>query len=213
MRLSTRGVHWLDVSLSISYDPNCGSTRALLHGCTKAQQYAIKSQIEAHPVISTEHPLFLPVALLAIKRKIICNEEKRLWGALVKAEMLTGVTGAPLIGYPRGFGSVEEDDINDVTKDVIGVIQLATCAEKHAKTLLTVLEALRKCIPTIQSQSSRHENVRKAGDMLLERLDFIAQKTQILIFGVQETEKRAQAQLSAVRWHLDRLLVRKVSES
>ena len=98
MRLSTRGVHWLNVSLSISSDPNRGLTRVLLHGCTAAQQSAIQSQTEAQPIASTEHPLFLPVALLAIKQRIICQEEVRLWAALTEAEMFTGVTRAPIIG-------------------------------------------------------------------------------------------------------------------
>lgn len=196
MRLFTRGVHCLDTCLSISYDAASCSTRALLHRCTKAQQAAIKAQIEANPISSTMHPLFLPVALLAIKRKIIGEQRDMLWRHLTDAEMQTGQTGAPI--FRHYAQSDEDDDINEITKQVIGVIQLSTAAEQHAKTLLTVLEAVQKSIQTIGETSGQRDIVQRVGEMLTERLDFIEQKTKMLIFDLQYFEKRAQAQLTAV---------------
>ena len=122
--------------------------------------------------------------------------------------MFTGVTGAPIIGdqHQPSADLREKKDVNEITKKIIGLIQLATAAEKHAKTLLTVLEALQSCIHTIPSRGPQHETMKKTGQMLLKRLGFIAQKTEILIHDVQHIEKRAQAQLTAVREHPNLLL-------
>lgn len=171
MRLFTRGVHCLDTCLSISYDAASCSTRALLHGCTKAQQ-------------------------AAIKRKIIGEQRDMLWRHLTDAEMQTGQTGAPMFRHYAQSG--EDDDINEITKQVIGVIQLSTVAEQHAKTLLTVLEAVQKSIQIIGETSGQRDIVQRVGEMLTERLEFIEQKTKMLIFDLQYFEKRAQAQLTAV---------------
>lgn len=94
--------------------------------------------------------------------------------------------------------SGEDDDINEITKQVIGVIQLSTAAEQHAKTLLTVLEAVQKSIQIIGETSGQRDIVQRVGEMLTERLEFIEQKTKMLIFDLQCFEKRAQAQLTAV---------------
>lgn len=145
--------------------------RALLHGCTRSQQAAIKAQIEAHPVSSTEHPLFLPVALLAMKRKIIGEESEKLWHSLVDAEMRTGQTGAPVIG--RRMQSGWQCDINQITKQVIGVIQLSTTAEQHARTLLTILESVRKNLQDIDALGEKKDLLNRVGGMLAERLDLI----------------------------------------
>ncbi|KAK7704050.1 hypothetical protein SLS57_010639 [Botryosphaeria dothidea] len=156
---------------------------------------AIKAQIEGNPISSTDHPLFLPVALLAIKRKIIGEQRDMLWRHLTDAEMQTGQTGAPMFRHYAQSG--EDDDINEITKQVIGVIQLSTAAEQHAKTLLTVLEAVQKSIQIIGETSGQRDIVQRVGEMLTERLEFIEQKTKMLIFDLQYFEKRAQAQLTA----------------
>ncbi|KAF2183104.1 hypothetical protein K469DRAFT_751698 [Zopfia rhizophila CBS 207.26] len=197
MRKSTRGILNLDVSLSMSYNPNNGLTCGLLDGCSQSQQEFIKTQIIAHSALAC-HPLLLPILLTAYQRQLINTEEAKLWSLLVDVETRSGQTGAPLAN--PYYKSKKGKNFSIITKDALGVIQRATYSESHIKALLLGLEAVQDSILHIKTENSksRKADMEKAGHILKERLEFISHKTKVMLGNIQFIEKRGQAQLTAV---------------
>jgi hypothetical protein len=199
--MPTKGVIWMDASLSMYYSPSKSHTRAYLHGCSEPQILFIQQQLRAFSSIAS-HPLLLPVILVAMKQHLIGEQESRLWTSLVDVETRSGLTGAPRMDtHPRPGNQLTEYNIEIVTMRALGVVQIATYAETHAKALLVMIEAIMESIKSVTEVTPHPNktNVEKAGSLLSEQLVFLAHKTRVLLGDIQFVEKRAQVQITAVR--------------
>ncbi|RYP16669.1 hypothetical protein DL765_004989 [Monosporascus sp. GIB2] len=118
------------------------------------------------------------------------------------SEVITGDVGAHLRDSDNGAAQeTPESELNDVTVAVLGVIQLTTYAESHAKALLLIIDGIRRGIETLNKkagQSGDAEYITAAGKMLSEKLAFLEQRTQVVMADIAFVEKRAQAQQAAV---------------
>jgi hypothetical protein len=190
----------MDASLSMYYSPSKSHTRAYLHGCSEPQRFFIQQQLRAFSSIAS-HPLLLPVILVAMKQHLIGEEESKLWTSLVDVETRSGLTGAPRMDtHPHSGSQLTEYNIEVVTIRALGVVQIATYAETHAKALLVMIEAIMESIKSV-TEATPHPNktnIEKAGSLLSERLVFLAHKTRVLLGDIQFVEKRAQVQITAV---------------
>jgi hypothetical protein len=94
-----------------------------------------------------------------------------------------------------------ESEFNDVTVAVLGVIQLTTYAESHAKALLLVIDGIRGGIDSLNKKAKQNgdaEYITGASKILSEKLAFLEQRTQVVMADIAFVEKRAQAQQAAV---------------
>lgn len=203
LRMPTKGVLWLTASLSISYYPSKGNTRALLHGCTHSQRDALRGQLRAFSSLAP-HPLLIPLLLITMKKQLIDNQEQQLWKSLVDIETQSGLTGAPAIGARSHSASLLIDqNIEIVTRRALGIVQIATYAGTHAKSLLVMIQSIQESVNKVNAATSHpHKDcIEKAGLILSERLTFLAQTTQVMLGDLEFIEKRAQVQITAV-WNL-----------
>lgn len=203
LRMSTKGVLWLTVSLSLSYCPSKGNTRALLFGCTRSQRAALREQLRAFSSLAS-HPLLIPVLLINMKQRLIADQERRLWARLVDVETKSGLTGAPAIGTKfLPVSSLTDQNIDFVTRRALGIVQIATYARTHAQALLVIFQSIQESMNKVNA-ATPHPNkarIEKAGLILSERLTFLAQTTQVMLGDLEFIEKRAQVQITAV-WQL-----------
>ena len=136
-----------------------------------------------------------------MKQHLIGEEESKLWTSLVDVETRSGLTGAPRMDtHPHSGSQLTEYNIEVVTIRALGVVQIATYAETHAKALLVMIEAIMESIKSV-TEATPHPNktnIEKAGSLLSERLVFLAHKTRVLLGDIQFVEKRAQVQITAV---------------
>jgi hypothetical protein len=190
----------MDASLSMYYSPSKSHTRAYLHGCSEPQIFFIQQQLRALSSIAS-HPLLLPVILVAMKQHLIGEQESKLWTSLVDVETRSGLTGAPRMDtHPQPGSQLTEYNIEVVTIRALGVVQIATYAETHAKALLVMIEAIIESIKSVTEVTPHPNktNIEKAGSLLSEQLVFLAHKTRVLLGDIQFVEKRAQVQITAV---------------
>ena len=200
LRMPTKGVLWLNVCLSLSYCPSKGKTRALLHGCTHSQRDTIRRQLRAFSSLAL-HPLLIPVLFIAMKQRLIRDQEQRLWANLVNVETKSGLTGAPAIAARLlPATSLIDQNIDFVTRRALGIVQLATYAASHAKALFVVIQSIQESVKQVNAATSHpnKDQIEEAGLILSERLMFLAQTTQVLLGDLEFVEKRAQVQITAV---------------
>lgn len=214
MRFSSHGVIEMDLCASISYHCTTGAVHNFLHGCNSEQQAQVQAMLAKSSSLA-RHPLLLPVLLTELKLDLVEQHSVQLWNKLVQAETLSGQTNYPAINntrHPRAHKGVPPDkhksnrstshlDFEDVTIEVLGVLQITAYAESHAKSLLLSIEEIQTSIGVVsrKTKTSNAEVITRTGLVLSERLDFLAHRTQVVINNVQFYEKRAQAQQTAVR--------------
>lgn len=165
------------------YSPSQNHTRAYLHGCSEQQRIFIQQQLQAFSSIAS-HPLLLPVILVTIKQHLISEQETGLWENLVDVETSSGLTGAPRIDtYPQVGTQLIEYNIEVMTRHALGVVQIATYAETHAKALLVMIDAILESIKSVTkvTPDPNKTSIEKAGSLLSERLVFLAHKTRVLL--------------------------------
>jgi hypothetical protein len=198
MRLYSRGVIEIDVSASISYEPNTGTVNVFLHGCSSEQQETIKSQLNEFSQLAS-HPLLLPSLLVEMKADILRRQEVRLWNQLIAVESLSGQTDLPAVNVPVSLPGANAD-FGLITLKALGVIQGATSVGDHAKALLQSIGEIQKCIAVITgcTEDTRGEYMKKSGTILSEKLGFLTQVTNMTLSSIEFIEKRGTAQQSAV---------------
>jgi hypothetical protein len=159
------------------------------------------------------HPLLLRTVLAEMKLDIIELDESRLWNNLVAVEMWSKQTNAPAVGARWGSmasnsladnnsdGNNINDGLQSITIEVLGVLQVITYTESHAKALLLSIEEMQRSIDAVNdlAKSTADEYIAKTGAIPSENLDLLAHKTRVLINNIHFVEKGAQAQQSAVR--------------
>ncbi|KAK4448303.1 hypothetical protein QBC34DRAFT_485788 [Podospora aff. communis PSN243] len=230
MCLSSRGIIDFHIFASISWHPGTGMVNALLQGCSSQQQADISAQLQEFAILAF-HPLLLPTILVELKMDSLEKEEAAVWNLLVGVETLSKQTATPEVHHAHASGlesrlnataageqemlertggtsTYEESfdsDLDTSTINVLGVLQRTTYAESHAKSLLPLIDGIRKGAVALRgkaSQGDQAEYIRVAGEMLCGKLDFVENRTRVIMDDILFVEKRAQAQQSAIYNHL-----------
>lgn len=199
MRRSTRGILAMNIALSISHDPGNGMTCGLLLGCSDIQQAFIHEQIKTHAMLAS-HPLLLPILFTAHQQQPLNRERKRLWVSLLKVETASGQTRAPAIGshlFPE-----ESQDYGKITKSVLGIIQIASAWESYSKALLLGIESIQESLKHINNNTpdTRKDILEASTAIFIEWLTSVSHKSKVMLWDLEFINKRAQAQMTAVRW-------------
>ena len=171
-----------------------------MHGCTHRQRDDLRRQLCAFAPLGSQ-PLLIPVLLISMKQKIVGEQVQELWDGLMEVETESGLTGAPLIGaHPYSASSLTEQNIDYVTRQALGIVQIAAASGMHSKALLILIQSIQDSIKEVNvvTVPANKEHIHKAGRILSERLTFVAQTTQIMLDDLQYIEKRAQVQITAV---------------
>jgi hypothetical protein len=199
MRRSTRGILAMNIALSISHDPSNGMTCGLLLGCSDIQQAFIHEQIKSHAMLAS-HPLLLPILFTAHQQQLLNRERKLLWVSLLGVETASGQTGVPTIGvhlFPN-----ESQDYGNITKHILGIIQVASAWESYSKALLLGIESIQDCLTHINNNTLdlRKDTIEASAAIFIEWLTSITHKSNVMLWDLQFINKRAQAQMTAVCW-------------
>ncbi|KAG2415024.1 hypothetical protein HFD88_006214 [Aspergillus terreus] len=216
MRQSTRGILAMDIALSISFDPRTNLTCALLLGCTAAQKVFIREQLEAFAGLAC-HPLLLPVLLAGHQYTVLNTQARNLWNQLLDVETRSSQTNAPRIRFGPGdtsgaAGNFQSDDksmketpkkqnYNDITIDILQVIQFSTTWESYTNALLLGIECMKKALGELESDNNQIASERTVKEItchLRNWLDFVEHKSKVMLWDIQFIEKRAQAQMDAI---------------
>ncbi|GFG00727.1 hypothetical protein IFM53868_10837 [Aspergillus udagawae] len=208
----------MDIALSISFDPRTNVTCALLLGCTAAQKDFIRDQLEAFAGLAC-HPLLLPVLLTGHQYTVLNTQARNLWNQLLDVETRSGQTSAPRIRFDTGdtsaaagtFQSWDQStkeapknplhNYNDITIDILQVIQFSTTWESYTNALLLGIECMKKNLEELETDNNQlaHERTLKEITFHLRHwLDFVEHKSKIMLWDIQFIEKRAQAQMNAI---------------
>ena len=141
--------------------------------------------------------------LVEIHKNIIATECSKMWYRLVKIETQSGLTGAPLIGTnPYAGKPLNEDNIHTVTIGALGIVQAATAGQRHAKSLLPMINAIESSIVSINTlaTSSTKSTIEMVGSILLEKLSLVKHQTHNLLADIEATQKRGEVQITAVKY-------------
>lgn len=198
--MPTKGVIWFNISLSLYYSPTKRLTRAYLHSCSEQHRLHVQSQLHAFSSFAS-HPLLLPLILVDMKLQLLDQMTDEQWRHMLAVETISGLTGAPRIGTnPHPGNYLTEDQINVVTRDVLGIIQIAMAMETHCIALLLIIESVQKSVEHVNKTTAQaiRQNVEKVSSLILERLTSLDHKTRILLSRVQYVERRTQLQVTAV---------------
>jgi hypothetical protein len=198
MRRTTRGILALNISLSLSHDPSTGMTSGLLLGCSDIQQAFIYEQIRTLATLAS-HPLLLPVLFSAHQHQLLNRERKKLWVSLLKVETESGQTGAPVIG--SHMFQKKSKDYGRITKNVLGVIQIASAWESYSKALILGIDTIQENLVYLSDMTtdSRKTAVKATATILTEWLISVRHKSNVMLWDFEFIDKRAQAQMTAVR--------------
>jgi hypothetical protein len=198
MRRTSRGVLAIDLALSLSYCPSTGLTYALLLGHSDLQAAFIQQQIKELAQLAS-HPALLPTLVCTYLRTLLQRLADQAFNNLLNVE---AESGQSVFSVYSEFGPrpLENRSDADNSKYALGVIQLVTAWENYTKGLLFDIESVQNFIGYINSiaPSAQRAPVEMQGLVLNERLRFLAQKGNSVLWRVQFIKERAQAQLTAV---------------
>jgi phosphoribosylanthranilate isomerase len=92
-------------------------------------------------------------------------------------------------------GNSNDDDISN---RALGIIQLVTTWECYTKSLVLKIDSIKRFIQDL-GEKTTNDAVQIHGEMMCERLDFLHQKGDMMLYKAQWVKDRASAQVSAVR--------------
>ncbi|CEN60335.1 hypothetical protein ASPCAL02776 [Aspergillus calidoustus] len=201
----------MDIALAITYDHKSAVTYALLLGCTESQQGFLHKQLTSLPMLA-RHPLLLPVLFAEYQHTFLNDRNLYLWKGLLEVETTSGRTGAPLIrasANPHEEGQMGSSSTTkafrktDVTNEVLGIIQIATYWETHCETLDVMIDCIQSSLDALinhqAGSATAPDSIPETGRILSASIQFTKRKSQVLLSDFRFIEKRAQAQMTAVR--------------
>jgi hypothetical protein len=196
MRRPTWGVLDMNICLSISHSTASGMTYALLHGCSNAQQAFVKEQLRSLASVAN-HPLLLPILFSAHQRQLLHKDAKRLWDSLLDIETASGQTGVPVVD---NYGtSIDSEDYTHITKETLGVIQLASGWQSTLKDIILGIDEIKESLTHLSDRIRAPEApMVNARDVFSEWLQFTSHQSNVLMGQLEYIDKRAQAQMTAV---------------
>jgi hypothetical protein len=205
MRRPNRGIFPMDVALSLSHNHSTGLTCALLLGCSELQVISILRQLRVFASLAG-HPLLLPTMITDYIRTLLENLAERSWIDLLGVEHESGQTGLRLYDEYGPLPPGKCDDYVEITKSVLGIIQLSLSWENYVKTLILAIESIQESLVHVNSVTSdtitpdtRKENVSSIGVILEERLQLNSHISKLLQSRLHFITQRTQAQMTAVR--------------
>ena len=155
MRHSSGGLLAIDIALSLSYCPATGVTYALLFGSSDLQAAFIQQQvIQLAPLAS--HPALLPTLICSYLGGLLRRSTDKGINDLLEVETESGQTGVgvyDMLGMYRIRPLGQCCDHAETSKRALGIIQMATAWECHAKQILSHIESVRQCVTYINSIS------------------------------------------------------------
>jgi hypothetical protein len=189
----------MNIALSISYDPSNCITCGLLLGCSDIQQAFIHEQVKTYALLAS-HPLLLQILFTAHQQQLLNRQENILWVSLLEVETASGQTGVPVIG--RHLFPEEPQDFGDLTKSMLGVIQLASSWESCSKAPLLGIESIQECLTHVNNNTpeARNDTVEASAVVFTEWLTAVSHRSNVVLWDLQHINKRAQAQMTAVSW-------------
>jgi len=203
MRRPTWGVLAMNICLSISYDTATGMTYALLHGCSDTQQAFIRQQLRSLASLAN-HPLLLPVLFSAHQRQLVHKQTRRLWESLLRVETASWQTDVPGVGswhipIESDTGQDLRGDYTQMTKETLGVIQLASGWQSTLKDIITGMDEIEQSLRRLSNKfQALGDSMETARDSFSEWLRFTRHQCRVLFGQLEYIDKRGQAQMTAV---------------
>jgi len=147
------------------------------------------------------HPLLLPVILVEMGMDALEAGERMLWTQLLDLEKQSGQTVARAV-YLRGEETKRANvvDYGKLAVGVLGITQLTPSLRSHNDSLLLVIEEIDESMKQVSTVTPPPEKkyIEQAGEILSEKLRFLAQSTKAVKSRIDGVEKRAEAQQAAV---------------
>jgi hypothetical protein len=192
----------MDVVLSLSHDPNSGSTHALLLTTSSEQLEFMLHQVRKLAVLAS-HPLLLPTLLCTYTMTILTSFTMDRWSEYLKAEMASGQSVADPFGssYTGKLSPpMEAEDFNDLTKVILRIVQLATSYDNYFQACFQATASIQESIKYVSSITPRQRKdaSRKVGAVLDERLRYISHEGRSVFYELQSLKERTGAQMNAV---------------
>ncbi|KAF2457456.1 hypothetical protein BDY21DRAFT_26476 [Lineolata rhizophorae] len=199
MRRQNHGVFSMNIALSISHDLATGRTFAMLLGTSEEQTWWILDQLSDLPMLAS-HPLFLPTMLSKYTLSHVAYRVRLLHDALKDFEMQSKRTRFMNVTLADCDPTEELKKHDELRKDVLQIIQLATAWEDMLRTCSSMTEGIRQANKRIKFGTARQRRkvVKEVGAILDERSQFTRDETQNLVSQLQFVKERTQAQMNAI---------------
>lgn len=198
MRRPTWGILAMDICLSISYCTKTGMTLGVLHGCSELQQSFIVEQLRTFASLA-RHPLLLPILFSAHQRQLVHQEARKLYYSLLNIEMASGQTGAPVKGtyYP----SIGAEDFSQMSNLTLGILQLASAWQNTLKGIMLGIKEIQENIEHLSRNTKNSVCPMEESEGIFSGwLHFTLHQSEVVLSQLEYIDKRAQAQMAAVRF-------------
>jgi len=186
----------MDMALSMSYCPSTGITNALLLGRSAQQLLFIRHQIKQLLSLIV-HPALLPTLIYSDLKSLLQTLVDRQFNEMYRVERKSGRT---YVGYndddDENWTSGANSGDDEISLQALGIIQLVTAWEAYINCLKVEVELVKKFVRRIDTKNSTCLTVH--GEIIVERLDFIAHEVNTMQFTAKYVTERAKAQVSAV---------------
>lgn len=184
----------MNVALSLSYCSSTRVTNALLLGLSPIQAVFLYNQVKKLATIAG-HPALLPTLLSTYRSSLL---EKLIGDQMSNLFLVENQSGQTFVSVltEQGILPRKNPSDEDISNNALGIMQLAPIWECYAKSLLLQIESIKRFIQAFGDKNP--EDTTQIREMLLERLDFLYQKGNMMLYKVQSTRDRGSAQVSAV---------------
>ncbi|PNP60642.1 hypothetical protein FNYG_14626 [Fusarium nygamai] len=199
MRRPNWGVLRINLALSLSYNPNTGTTQGFLLGCSDFQLMYIRQQLTQLASLAS-HPALIPTLISCYVCSLLENSVSDLWSKLLKVEWESGQTGIQMHDALGRWPASENKDYTALTKDALGIAQLATTRQSSADTLIQSIDSVQECLKYVNSVAppQRKDAVNSASTAIEEQLRLATENAKELLSRSQFIKERTQTQITAI---------------
>jgi hypothetical protein len=189
----------MKASATISHCRASNITNAVLFCRSSAQAAHIGDTITGIAQVAT-HPAVIPTLLCTFHLDLLNYKVDSTWERLFDVEVASGQSGIILV---NDTGRVPTGNCNDpnLSKEAIGVAQLAIAWESYAQSDVELIASINKFV-TSCNMASAEPSMRpiqfKQTRVLREYLSLVFQRGNMLQHGARHLRARAEVQVSTV---------------
>ena len=200
MRRPNLGILPIDIAVSLVHNPNTGTTQGVLLGCSNDQVLYIRKQLTQLASLAN-HPALIPTLVSSYFCSLLETSISELWDELVTIEDKSGQTGIQVYDSSGPWPESEDKDYTVITKEALGVVQIAMARQSSVDTLIQSIDSIQECLKYIDSATplENKDAVHTMSSIIEERLRFVTENAKELLSRTQFIKERTQAQIAAVR--------------
>lgn len=185
----------IKASATISHCQKTNTTNAVLF-CSSHEGIAyIRDAVTGIAQVAT-HPAFIPTLLSIFHLDLLDHKVHISWGRLFDVETASGQSGISLVTN-AGCRPTGDCDDPDLSKKVIGVVQLAIAFESYSQSNIEIIDSINKFVASYNPEPGTIQVEHK--QILEEYLGLVFQKGSMVLYGVRHLRARADVQVSTVR--------------